>query len=137
MKLITPYRTALALLVLFFVGHTAGGMFSHESMGPAADAVWESMKAVHFNFNGSDCTYYGFHQGFGLTVSVFQLFSILVIWQLSRTTPHKALRPIAWGLCATFVGVAALSWRYFFAGPGVFASLIALLLGVEAWRKYR
>jgi hypothetical protein len=44
-------------------------MLSQKSLGPESDAVFSSMKAVHFNFNGASCTWYGFWFGFGLMAS--------------------------------------------------------------------
>ena len=44
------------LLVLFCFGHTAGGMLSEKSVGSEADAVFASMKSVHFTFGGATVT---------------------------------------------------------------------------------
>ncbi len=131
MKYFTVYRIAAYLLVLFCVGHTAGGMRSHKSLGSAADAVFASMKAVHFNFNGGDCTYYGFWFAFGLMVSVFLLFSAVVAWSLDRVNVPL----IAWALFVSHVANAVLSWAYFFAGPGVLSTVIAALFGIGALRR--
>ncbi len=137
MKYLSPYRTASYLLVLFCAGHTAGGMLSQKSLGPESDAVFSLMKAVHFNFNGSSCTWYGFWFGFGLMVSVFLLFSALVAWQLDKVGPQNwpAVSVIAWALVVSHICNAVLSWAYFFAGPGILATAVAILLGVGAWRK--
>jgi hypothetical protein len=136
-KYLSPYRIATYLLVLFFVGHTGGGMLSQKSLGPPSDAVFASMKAVHFTFNGADCTWYGFWFGFGLVVSVFLLLSAIVAWQLDKVAPAQwsAVSVIAWAFCAAHLVNAALSWKYFFAGPGTIGTAVALLLGIGAWRK--
>ena len=54
------FRIAAAILALFFLGHTAGGMGVQRSRGPASDVVFESMKTVHFDLYGFDSTWYGF-----------------------------------------------------------------------------
>jgi hypothetical protein len=138
-KYLGVYRIATYLLLLFCLGHTAGGMLSHKSLGPAADAVFASMKAVHFNFNGADCTYYGFWLGFGLMVSVFLLFSAVVAWCLGSVKPAHwpSVAPIAWALFASHVCNVVLSWTWFFAGPGVLSTVIAALLGIGAYRRQR
>src|SRR6478672_6864198 len=102
MKLFTPFRIATYLLLFFFAGHTFGGMLGHKSMGFAADTVFAAMKSVHFDFNGSQCSYWGFWMGFGLTVSVFLLFSAFASWQLDRVPAPQWpwVSPIAWGLVA-------------------------------------
>ncbi len=139
MKYLTPYKLATYLLVLFFAGHTGGGMLAQKSLGPASDAVFEAMKSVHFDFNGADSTWYGFWFGFGLFCSVFLLLSAVLAWQLDKVS--KAAWPelslVAWAFAASHVAGAILSWKYFFAGPGTFGTLIALLLGVGAFRKQR
>lgn len=139
MKYFGPYRLATYLLVLFCAGHTAGGMLAQKSLGSESDAVFSSMKAVHFDFNGADCTWYGFWFAFGLMTSVFLLFSALVAWTLAGVSPNhwSMVAPIAWALFASHVCNAVLSWRYFFAGPGVFSTAIAALLGIGAFRKGR
>jgi hypothetical protein len=138
-RYLSLYRIATYLLVLFCVLHTAGGMLAQKSLGPDSDAVFSSMKAVHFNFNGADCTWYGFWFAFGLTASVFLLFSAAVSWTLASVTREHwaSAAPIAWALFASHAFHAFLSWRYFFAGPGVFSTVITALLGVGAFRKSR
>lgn len=134
---LTPYRLATYLLLIFSIAHTFGGLLYPPSRGPAGDAVVESMKSVHFMFNGADCTFYEFYLGFGLLVSVFLLCSAALTWHLSRfPSGNAALRPVAWSLFLAYVPTMVLSWRYFFAGPGVFSTLIALLLGWESLTTY-
>lgn len=139
MKYFAPFRVAAYLLILFCAGHTMGGMLSQRSLGLASDAVFASMKAVHFTFNGSTCTWYGFWFGLGLMVSVFLLFSALLAWRLAAVgaASWPIVAPIAWALAASYACIAALSWAYFFAGPGVLASAVTLLLVVGVIRKPR
>src|SRR5437879_6477616 len=103
MKKITSYRVAACLLVVYCAGHTFGGMLLPKSMGADADAVFASMKAVHFTFNGADCTYYGMWFGFGLMASVFQLLSAVTAWTLGNVNPKHwpSVSPIAWALFAS------------------------------------
>jgi hypothetical protein len=139
MKQITAFRTASVLLLVFCVLHTAGGMLAQKSLGPASDAVFESMKRVHFDFNGADCTWYGFWFGFGITVSIFLVLSAIVAWQLGRVPselwPH--FQVISWALVVAHAGNTLISWKYFFSGPGVFGTLITLLLAVGTLKKSR
>jgi hypothetical protein len=139
MKWLTPYRLAAYLLVLFCAGHTAGGMLAQQPISPEADAVFAMMKSVKFEFHGGQCSWYGFWLGFGLMVSAFLLLSAVIAWQLDRVPPAawKPVAPIAWALFASHLVNVYLSWRYFFPGPGVFSTLIVVLLGVAAWRKGR
>jgi hypothetical protein len=139
MKYLTPYRIATYLLVLFFLGHTAGGMLAQKSLGPESDAVFAAMKSVRFVFNGATCTWYGFWFGFGLTVSAFLLLSAVISWQLDRIAPASwpVVSVIAWALFASHVFNTVLAWAYFFAGPGVFGIAISLLMAIGALQKQR
>lgn len=137
MRFFTSFRLATYLLLLFAFGHTAGGMLAQKSLGPASDTVFIAMKKVHFDFNGADSTWYRFWFGFGLTVTVFLLFSAFVAWQLDKVGPASwpAVSGIAWALVVSQLCNAVLSWTYFFAGPGVFASVVTLLLAWGTWRR--
>ena len=137
MKYLSPFRIATYLLVLFFLGHTGGGMLAQKSLGPAADTVFAAMKAVHFDFNGSDCTWYGFWFGFGLTASVFLLLSAVIAWQLDQVNQEQwpAVSVIAWALVASHVVNTVLSFKYFFVGPGVFGTAVVSLMTVGSLRK--
>ncbi len=139
MKYFSPYKLATYLLLLFFVGHTFGGMLAQRSMGPASDAVFEAMKTVHFDFNGSDSTWYGFWFGFGLMASVYLVMTAFIIWWLDRvpTTEFRWAAPIAWALTAAQAATAVLSTLYFFAGPASFGVVITALLTLGTVRKTR
>jgi hypothetical protein len=135
MKWLSPFRLATYLLVLFCAGHTFGGMLGQKSLGPESDAVFSMMKSVHFNFNGADCTWYGFWFAFGLMSSVFLLLSAVISWQLDRAESWRSVHLIAWALVLSHAANTYFSWRYFFVGPGVFSTLITLLLGFGSWRR--
>ena len=139
MKHITAFRSASLLLFIFCLMHTGGGMLAQKSLGPASDAVFDAMKSVHFDFNGADCTWYGFWFGFGLTVSIFLLLSALVAWQFERVPDEHwpSLELISWAFVVSHLGNTVLAWKYFFAGPGVFGTIISLLLAVGTFRKSR
>ncbi len=139
MKSVTAFRSASVLLFIFCVMHTAGGMLAQKSLGPASDTVFDAMKSVHFDFNGADSTWYGFWFGFGLTASIFLLLSSIVAWQFERV-PNElwpSLQIISWAFVVSHAANTVLSWKYFFAGPGVFGIVITLLLTVGTLRKSR
>jgi hypothetical protein len=134
-KYFSFYRLATYVLFLFAVGHTTG-IISQKSKGTMGDAVLMSMKGVHFEFMGEDCTFYGFYFGFGMMLTVFLLFSATLTWWLGgldQQTLKKAL-PIRWTLFVSFIFMTILSGMYFFIGPVITSSLITLLLGVSLKR---
>jgi hypothetical protein len=132
---INSYRIATALLVVFCASHTVGGLLSPHDYGTPGNNVLASMRHVHFDFFGSDCSFYGFHMGFGLMASVFLAVSAAITWTLGnprvRANPGVAreMRPIALTLLVAYVGVTLLSWKYFFIGPIGFSAVITVLIG--------
>jgi hypothetical protein len=136
-KGITFYRFATFLLLFFCTGHTVGGMLLQSSRGVEADAVFEAMKTVQFNFNGATCTWYNFWFGFGLGASINQLLSASIAWQLDTTDSEhwEVVRGIAWALVVAHCASAVLSWTYFFAGAGILSTLVTTLLAAGAWQK--
>src|SRR5271170_8489674 len=122
------YRIAAVLLLLFALGHTLG--FRQNNPEWAAGSVVDSMRAVHFDAQGFNRTYWDFFSAFGLFFSVFLAFAAVLAWLLGGL-PAETLarvRSIAWALAICFVAVTALSWRYAFTTPIVFSTLITLCL---------
>jgi hypothetical protein len=127
------YRIASVLLVLFALGHTLG--FRQLQPEWNADSVVASMRAVHFEAQGFNRTYWDFYSGFGLFVSVFLLFTAVLSWQMSSlpAATLAQLRGPAWTLALCFAALAVLSWRYFFVLPIVFTVVLTLLFATAAY----
>jgi len=127
------YRLAAVLLVLFAFGHTVGFRQVDPSWG--IDAMVAQMKGMSFHVQGMRRTYWDFFVGFGLFVSILQLFAAVVAWQLAGLDPPtlKRLPQIRWGFALAFAGVAGLSWLYFFPVPLVFSLAITLCLVLAAY----
>src|SRR3954470_10160461 len=105
-------------------------MLLQKSLGPASDVVFGAMKSTHFQFNGADCTWYGFWFGFGLTVSAFLVLVAVTALVLDRVTREAwpQVQTLAWTLIIAMAFNGVIAWRYFFAGPTVFSVLIVALL---------
>src|SRR4029078_3609103 len=113
------YRISSVLLVLFAVGHTIG--FRQVDPNWRADTVVSGMRSVSFEVQGFNRTYWDFFTGFGLTVTVFLIFSAVLAWRFGSMSPERlAAIPIErWSFALCFVLIAALTWRYFFVAPGI------------------
>lgn len=135
MKPSVLYRIAAVLLVLFALAHTAGFRQSDPAWG--ADAVIASMQSVHFDVQGLSRSYWDFFVGAGLSVGVFFLFAGVLAWQLGSLPPTTlaSMRVVAWALALCFAVVTAVSWRYLFILPVLFAGLITACLAAAAWRS--
>jgi hypothetical protein len=135
--LVSFYRVAAVVLVIFCTGHTIGGMLLQKSLGSEADMVFDSMKAIEFNFNGATCTWYGFWFGFGLTASIFLLLSTIVAWQLDNVPVEQwhLTSGMAWALVAAHLANTILTWAYFFTGAGLLSIVVTILLAAGSWQK--
>ncbi len=133
MKAKWMYRIASVLLILFAAGHTLGFRQILPSWG--VDTLVASMKTIRFDVQGFSRTYYDFYLGFGLFVSVLQLFAALVCWQLGllEAATLRSLSLLRWSMVICFLGVSYLSWQYFFMVPIVFSLAITLFLVLGAW----
>ena len=128
------YRIASVLLVLFAAGHTFGFMRFKPS-APDALAVRDAMNNVHFQVRGADFSYGGFYTGFGLTITVYLLFSAFLAWHLgglARTHP-EAVGTLGWVFAVVQIAMIVLSWLYFSIAPAVLSALVALCLVWAAW----
>jgi hypothetical protein len=138
MKASTLYRVTAVLLVLFAAGHTFG--FS-QPPDPAwgVDAVFSSMRTMHFNVMGFDRTYWDFFLGSGYCVAAFYLFAAILAWQLGGLPPATLalMRGTMWTFALCFAAITAVSVRYLFVIPIAFSGVITLCLIAAAWRSAR
>lgn len=127
------YRIASILLLLFAIGHTLGFWQAQPQWG--ADSVVASMRAVHFDAQGFNRTYWDFYLGFGLFVSVFLVFAAVLSWQISGLSAERlaSLQAPAWTLALCFAAITVLSWRYFFTVAIVFSAAITVVLAAAAY----
>jgi hypothetical protein len=131
MKPVIFLRIASVLTFVHAALHTVGGVFGGPAPG-LQQATVAVMKANEFQMMGVTRTFWDFYMGFGLVVSVFLTVAAVVFWQLGSLAKTDALRlrPVLATFLAGFLGVAVLSYRYFFAAPVVTEILIALCLGL-------
>src|SRR6204780_1814749 len=122
------YRIAAVLLLPFALGHTLGFRQNNPEWG--AGSVIDSMRAIHFDAQGFNRSYWDFFSAFGLFFTVFLLFAAVLPWLLAALPPDTLarVRNIAWALAICFVAITALTWMYAFTTPLVFSILITLCL---------
>jgi hypothetical protein len=131
MRTVIFLRIASVLTLIHAALHTIGGVFGGEAPG-AQQATVAVMKANEFVAMGVMRSYWDFHMGLGLAVSVFLTVEAVVFWQLGSLAKTDALRlrPVMATFLIGYLGIAAVSYRYFFAGPVIAEILIALCLGL-------
>jgi hypothetical protein len=133
MKASLFYRIASVLLVVFAIGHTLGFRQNNPEWG--AGSVIDVMRSVHFDAQGFSRTYWDFFSAFGLFFSVFLLFAAVLAWQLGGFPAEISarMRGTAWALAISLAAVTALSLKYAFTTPIVFAIVITICLIAGAW----
>jgi hypothetical protein len=126
-------RIAAIVLVLFAAGHTAG-FLSLTPPSPEGIAVRDAMNNVHFAVGSKSYTYGGFYKGFGLTITVYMLFTALLAWYLGglAATHPEAIGILGWAFFALHVASVVLSCVYFFPIPAVFGAVVAVCTGWAA-----
>ena len=131
MRTVLFLRIASVLTLIHAALHTIGGVFGGAAPG-AQQATVAVMKANEFAVMGVIRSYWDFHMGLGLAVSVFLTMEAVVFWQLGALAKIDALRlrPVLAALLVGYLCVAAVSYRYFFAAPVITEILIALCLGL-------
>jgi hypothetical protein len=124
-------RIASVLTLIHAVLHTVGGVFGATPPGPAAVAV-TAMKANQFLLMGSMRTFWDFHIGMGLAVTIFLTGESILMWQLASLarTDARRLRPLLATLLAIYLAFAVISYLYFFFMPVVTEALIAGCIGM-------
>lgn len=136
MRYLNLYGIGAYLLILGALGHTFGGMLGTArhggQSGEPADVVFSNMKSVHFNWRGTDSTWYGFWLGNGLGVSALLLLAIVVLWTLGGLAPHqlRAVMPISWAAFISLALLSVLGFKYFATAPGVLFGLVAALTAI-------
>ena len=124
-------RIASVLTFLHGLGHTIGGVFGKPEPGPMQAAV-SAMQADTFPVMGFTRSFWDFHVGFGLSITVFLAIEAVVFWQLSLLKrPELArLRPVLATFVLGNVVLAVLSSYYFFWQPVIGELLITVCVAM-------
>ena len=127
-------RIAAIVSLLYCLGHSAGFPWTPSS-GGRSDAIVQLMQSFHFDVFGSNRSYWDFYQGFGLTLSVFQLLESVVLWLLAglaSEAPERS-RPFVLAFFVASVAQLILVLRFFFLPPIVLSLGLTICLGLAAW----
>jgi hypothetical protein len=131
MRTVLFLRIASVLTFIHAALHTIGGVFGGAAPG-AQQAAVTAMQINQFQVMGVTRTFWDFYMGLGLAGSVSMTVEAVVFWQLGSLAKTDALRlrPILATFLIGFLGVAVVSYRYFFVAPVITEILIALCLGL-------
>jgi hypothetical protein len=131
MKAVIFLRIASVLTLIHAILHTIGGVFVKPEPGIAA-MVAATMQSNHFPVLGVTRSYADFYRGMGLGITILLTMEALVFWLLASLAKSDAarLRPILGVFLAGYLAFAVNSWFFFFSGPVIAETLIALCLGM-------
>lgn len=131
MNPVTFLRIASVITFVQAVLHTIGSIFGTAAPGAQELAVL-AMKTNQFQVMGLTRSYWDFHLGTNLAISVTLLVESVVFWQLSSLgkSVGAPLRPLLATYLVGYLGLAVISYRYFFAPPVIGEILIASCLGL-------
>ena len=124
-------RISAALLAIHATIHTIGAFNTHFD-DPKQSALFDAMRALHFDAMGWDRTPWDFFHGlgllFGANLGILALFS----WQVGSLcyAEPAAARPLIATLLLANVLILLLAWTYFFIVPVALTMLVILSLSV-------
>ena len=84
-------RGLAVLLAIFAVGHTLGTAAPKVTRGPQEAAVFAAMQGFRFPVMGFQRTYWDFHRGFALIISLQLLLMMAIAWQLSTISRQNSI----------------------------------------------
>jgi len=132
-------RVAAVLQILFAVGHTLGGTPRVAERGAQEAALFDAMQSFRFDVMGASRSHWAFYQGFSLTIGLYLAITAVLFWQLgdlSRREPTVA-RPLISTLAVSEIGLALLSFQFFFLLPLMFSIVITFCLVTAVLLSYR
>ena len=123
-------RAASILTIIHSIAHTVGGVYGAPVPG-AQQAAVDAMKANTFPLMGVTRSYWDFHMGFGLAITIFLAVEAIVFWLLGNLARDSDadLRPVLAIFLVGYIALAINSLAYFFAPPVIVELLIAACLG--------
>jgi len=139
MKITIWMRVAAVLQALYAVGHTVGGTPRLAKRGPQEAALFDALQNFRFDVMGTNRSHWAFYQGFSLTIGLYLIIAAVLFWQLGdlgRREPASA-RPLITTLAMSEIGLAILSFQFFFLAPLMFSIVISFCLVTALFLSYR
>ena len=136
MRAATWFKATAVIMLLFAAGHTLG-FLTFRASTIEGRAVFAAMNSVSFTAGHSTFSYGNFYRGFGLSITVSQLFFGWLSWVLAGMAKQGSagVKEIAWGMFAVQATGAVLSLMYFSVVPATFSVVAAACFAMGAVRS--
>jgi hypothetical protein len=123
-------RIAAVIALLFAVGHALGGFSDWSLMED--NPVIQAMRNVRFDVMGVNRSYLDFYQGFGHSLTAFQLMQAVLLWQLSTLarTSAAAVRPMIGIMVLAGAAQCVIAWRFIVPVPAVLTLVLVASMTV-------
>jgi hypothetical protein len=125
-------RIAAISLLTIVLGHSTT-LIPREPRDLTETLVLKGMKTYEMNLFGSMRTYWDFHQGMSIIMTLQMAVAVSILWilaNMAETHPRQVL-PLATALFLGAIPFAVLCWMYFFFLPGTFATIGAVAMGLS------
>jgi hypothetical protein len=132
-------RIAAGLQAFGTLGHNLATLNPQPTHGAPEQAVFDAMRGFQFEIMGSTRSTWDFYRGYQFSTTVTFVLTMVLLWLLSNTSsraPREA-KPLVLALLIAQLCNVAIGWEFFFAGPGVVGSLIAICLTLAMVGLYR
>ena len=132
-------RIAAGLQAFGTVGHNLATLNPTPTHGAPEQGVFDAMRGFQFDIMGSTRSTWDFYRGYQFSTTVTFVLTMVLLWllsNLSSSAPREA-KPLVLALLIAQLFNVAIGWEFFFAGPGVVGSLIAICLGLAMAGLYR
>jgi hypothetical protein len=132
-------RIAAGLQAVGTVGHNLATLSTQPTHGAREEAVFDAMRGFQFDIMGSTRSTWDFYRGYQFSTTVTFVLTVVLLWLLSNmssSAPREA-KPLVLALLIAQLFNVVIGWEFFFAGPGVVGSLIAICLALAMVGLYR
>ena len=139
MKPRTWLRIAAGLQAFGTIGHNLATLSTKPTHGTPEQAVFDAMRGFQFDIMGSTRSIWDFYRGYQFSTTVTFVLTVVLLWLLgnmSTSAPREA-KPLVLALLIAQLCNVLIGWEFFFAGPGVVGSLIAICLALAMVGLYR
>ena len=89
-----------------------------------------------FEVKGKSYSYGSFYTGLAASITIYLLMLAALAWHLGSVAARTpdAIGALGWVFCAAKVATLVVAWVYIAAAPAISSALVALLLGLAAWK---